>query len=538
MKRKVIICSLLLFVCCLLSTCISPYSGETATIIINLGASQIASRATAPYPPQGFPGSPQGAPSLSDIEYIIKLGNQIILNRTDTPETNDITGNQYVEVTATVGQTYIISVRAYYNNIIYATGSNSVTVGPGSNLVSVFMNEAWTVSFDFNDGATSSINVYVGNGEPITKPDVPIRANNVSGLYLGVPPDYTFSQWLKPDNTPWNFDNDTVTESVTLTAQWSAPVPIVNTGTNNLAAAIAYINNASNPTGLYTMLLDNDITVGPQSLIRSNVTLIMNSIGDTERNINLSTVPNVLITVGSPGLNNVELVLGNNITLRGHSSPNNIELVRASAGGQITMQNGSRITGNTGTDTAGNRGDPVRVDRDDDISSLARLIMEDGAAITGNNNTVNNIGTQNANAVFVGRGIFIMKGGDIAGNIGGNNTVYLSGSGVIELSGNASFPTLVLNINAADPASNSPDTPHIFINDNWTGEITTLYLRGGYSDNVANARTAWNGRQLLNGTILPFSNAVINSFTNKLFISTIDTTSPAGINNNGVVFIP
>lgn len=65
-----------------------------------------------------------------------------------------------------------------------------------------------TVTFDSNGGSLVSALNDVGGGTTITEPTAPTKTG------------FTFIEWLKPDNTAWNFATDTVTEDITLTASW------------------------------------------------------------------------------------------------------------------------------------------------------------------------------------------------------------------------------------------------------------------------------------------------------------------------------
>jgi uncharacterized repeat protein (TIGR02543 family) len=136
------------------------------------------------------------------------FGSIKILDVSDTPAV-DGAGNHSVSTTATVGQTYAISVRAYVTGIIYATGTASVTVVAGQNSVTVPMKEAWTVTLDFDNTVDPIENQYIANGERAVAPSPPTH-----------PSGDAFTAWMLGPGfaAPWDFTNDTVTESITLKA--------------------------------------------------------------------------------------------------------------------------------------------------------------------------------------------------------------------------------------------------------------------------------------------------------------------------------
>ena len=68
-----------------------------------------------------------------------------------------------------------------------------------------------TVTFDSAGGTTVS-EQKIMKGNKVQKPEDPVRAN--SSLY-----DYTFIAWYY-DDTEWDFENNTVSENITLVAKW------------------------------------------------------------------------------------------------------------------------------------------------------------------------------------------------------------------------------------------------------------------------------------------------------------------------------
>lgn len=88
----------------------------------------------------------------------------------------------------------------------------------------------YTVTFDTNGGSPSYDTLTgLASGAKISSPGTPTRSG------------YTFNGWFN-GNTEWDFDNDTVTSSITLTAKWASN------------AAQAAINNALESTNAYMSL--------------------------------------------------------------------------------------------------------------------------------------------------------------------------------------------------------------------------------------------------------------------------------------------
>ncbi|MBR2350996.1 MAG: InlB B-repeat-containing protein, partial [Clostridia bacterium] len=67
--------------------------------------------------------------------------------------------------------------------------------------------EQVTVSFDASNGSELNY-IRVDVGSLVSKPATPVRDG------------YDFLGWTLPDGSRWNFDTDTVSETVTLTASW------------------------------------------------------------------------------------------------------------------------------------------------------------------------------------------------------------------------------------------------------------------------------------------------------------------------------
>ena len=87
----------------------------------------------------------------------------------------------------------------------------------------------YTVTFN-SDGGSTVASATVNEGEKVTKPADPVKAADAEYTYA-------FAGWYNGE-TAWNFDTDTVTADVTLTAKWTATAitpPEDNSTDNNSA---------------------------------------------------------------------------------------------------------------------------------------------------------------------------------------------------------------------------------------------------------------------------------------------------------------
>ena len=335
----------------------------------------------------------------------------------------------------------------------------------------------WTavhvVTFDSDGGSTVSSQT-IRNGETATKPAEPTRTIP-SGLYLGTPSsNYTFDGWYNGD-TKWDFAT-VITAPITLKAKWSLPgnaTRIESVFSNDIAAAVTYVNTNSFSGEDYTLLIGTNITAEAQTLNGANAKLTIIGIG-TERTINTSFTIN--------GNNVTSLTLGNNITLK-----NGGIYVRR---GSLTMRDGSKITecGSGAVDISG---------------SNASFKME-GGEISG---FIPPWISYGANfCVYVSSGAtFEMSGGRIF-NSSSFVDVFISYDCIFRLSGNARIGELTLDANNATTRSS------VTIVGNYSGTVTRLHLTGD--------STLWtNVPVVISGTP-----SVINMFNNGLgnFLNTLN----------------
>jgi uncharacterized repeat protein (TIGR02543 family) len=251
-------------------------------------------------------------------------------------------------------------------------------------------------------GGTASEPAFMAKAPPSTPP-------SEAGLYLDAIawyPDETYT-------TAHNFATP-ITGDLTLYAKWTEPSPIEISGAGNtLENALNYI--AAQPLSSapnYTILLDGNYSMNGVSTANINKeNTIITLLGRGPSEITLSSDGSLFrISAG-------ELILDNNITLKGRNLNSNIgPVIWVYSSASLTMKAGAKITGQI---SLANGGGVI-------VSGDGTFTMEDGE-IFGNS------------TLFWGGGVlinnnasFIMEGGKIY-----NNTAS-SGGGVL-INNNASF---------------------------------------------------------------------------------------------------
>ena len=283
-------------------------------------------------------------------------------------------------------------------------------------------------------------------------------------------------------------------------------------------AAIAY---AKANAGTYTLLIDQNIELGPQSLNVANVDLTIASLRGAKE-IKLSQQGR-FFNVGAAGQSNISLTLGN-ITLRGLSTRVNSDstdniygMIKVSNGAEFVMLPGSKITGNevVGLYGAGNDEDTIYVNN-------STFRMEGGEIFDNINESQNNVYT--SGGVYISNGgRLLMSGGRIYDNLGPLGDVYVGGNstsiptlgiGAITLSGNAEIEILMLNCFGIGGVNNNTCA----VIDRWTGKVDQLWLRGsapaGSPGNVtATIGSEWSGEKVLESAGDPLSSTQTAKFT-------------------------
>ncbi|MDR2733746.1 MAG: InlB B-repeat-containing protein [Spirochaetota bacterium] len=285
------------------------------------------------------------------------------------------------------------------------------------------------ITFD-SDGGTDVSSQPIDPGGTASKPPDPTKTGWEEGLYCDPPEEaWEFKGWFINDDATEAFDFGTpISEPLTLTARWkSAAIKFTatQTGNNIVEKAVSYVKAN---VGEYILYLSSDhISVAQQPLFGANVKLTIRGISP------------VTIQASGPGLftidDGAELILEQNVTLRGMPGDSTLSFIQVLKGGTFTMQGGA-ITGHTIGSNQYNA--PVKVD------SGGTFDMSRGS-IHGNKN--NSTGKSGA-AVYVAcgaagtpnntpGGIFNMsKDAEIRDNISGSGVdcaaVYLEGSSVFE----------------------------------------------------------------------------------------------------------
>jgi uncharacterized repeat protein (TIGR02543 family) len=349
----------------------------------------------------------------------------------------------------------------------------------------------------------------VVNGGKAREPAAPAKAI-AAGLCTGTNP-CGFVGWQKADNTAYDFDAP-VTGNLTLTAKWNDQTINVSTqtGTGVVAQTVTYVK--ANP-GEYTLALGADVACAPQMLDVSNVKLTIIGIGG-ERNITQSA-NGTLFIAGGYSSTGMSLTIGNNITLTGRSSANNIVVEARS--GAFTMLDGSKITGNTAT--LANNNSAVRVN--------GGVFTMKGGTITGN-------ASPDGGGVFVGGGKFVMEGGSVSGNTGNRGDVCAV-YGACTMSGAAAVGVFTLDYYSGYY------TP-VTIAAGWTGGITKLDL-AGYDTAIATIASDWLNSPVLQGSL---SSVELSKIGLGEFVTLTNTRQSIGdgdvydyyISTRGVLLMP
>lgn len=135
-----------------------------------------------------------------------------------------------------------------------------------------------TVTFDADNGTTPTAQTVWRNRKP-TKPADPTKDG------------YTFAGWRNGD-TEWNFDTDTVTDDVTLTAHWDVAV--------RYSEGLSFDSNGDGTcsvSGIGTCT-DTELNIPPVALDNERVTQISNCAFQFCRNLTKVTIPDGVKYIG------------------------------------------------------------------------------------------------------------------------------------------------------------------------------------------------------------------------------------------------
>ena len=157
--------------------------------------------------------------------------------------------------------------------------------------------QKFTVTFDSNGGEAIPPQA-VKNGQLATKPEDPVKEG------------YAFAGWYN-GNKAWNFDTDTVTEGVTLTARWTE-IPT--------SKGLKYTSNGDGTCYLSGIgsCKDSDLNIPSKSPAGDRVTGIGNWAFDQCRQLTSVIIPDSMTTIGERAFNGCSnltyVVIPNSVT--------------------------------------------------------------------------------------------------------------------------------------------------------------------------------------------------------------------------------
>jgi uncharacterized repeat protein (TIGR02543 family) len=296
----------------------------------------------------------------------------------------------------------------------------------------------YTVTFDANGGSPGPEPQSVAPGGKASRPPAITKA---VGLFEGpvdlTALDFTFGGWYTDAacTTAWDF-NTPVTGPLTLYAKWTTPPsqpPDINlsgqTGAHVLEKALSYIRALTGlaPDTHYTIVLAGNYAMpGITDIDNPNISTanaVITLIGKTPSEISLSSNGSLFYIA------NGELVLDNNITLKGRSTNDNSLVIVYGSSASLTMKAGAKITGNsaysgggvvvsdgTFTMSGGEISGNNAIDYDDDTVGIGGgVVVYDGTFTMGGGKISGNSATFGGGVVVYGS-TFTMTGGEISGN--------------------------------------------------------------------------------------------------------------------------
>jgi len=293
---------------------------------------------------------------------------------------------------------------------------------------------------------------------------------------------------------------------------------------NTLAAQMTWLRNNAESNTHYVIELTGNQNLAPQTLPtgRTGVTVTLRGSGG-RRNVNLSSSGS-LFTIGS----GVTLVLDNNLTLVGRSrggngnANNDNHLIRINNGGTLIMNQGARITGNNntlgspwpwashGTGVRVNNGGVFIMNGGEIIGNTATtshgvgVLIEGGGRfnmyagrISDNTSSSEYTGSGGGGVLVIGGGTFNMRGGTISGN---RSTT--TGGGVYVQSG-ATFRIsdgIIHGNNASGDLRNRASRRSAAISNNGTAQHGTFNAAGAFTS-LGSLGTNNNTVHVVNGVL-------------------------------------
>ena len=403
-------------------------------------------------------------------------------------------------------------------------------------VVDISKDNVFKVTFDSDGGSFINPEKVILEGKA-KEPKIPLKSssfvpfnNAEAGLYIAsgttVIVNYAFAGWYDGEEL---FDFDTpITANIDLKAKWT-PYSIDfsgATGATDFDKVIDYVND--NPAE-YAFLLDKNINVAgstTRTLSEAGAKLTLVGLG-SERKISLTSQGRIL-TVGSYGGSlDVELALGNNITLvgltngeNGSGFDNNNSVLRVNA--VLTMLAGSKITGNTSNASTATNGSGAAVFIS--FNGEGTAFNMKGGTITGNHSTSPIYGTTNGGLNAESGTIITLEGGSITGNSGTTGGDIYADRSYVTLSGAAEVGILTI-------FANSSSNTTVTVASGWSGNVASLNLWGNNAT-MSNVVYYWEGATVLEGTGLNATTVAkipLGNFMNYISPGTTPgTTQPIG----------
>jgi len=269
---------------------------------------------------------------------------------------------------------------------------------------------AFTVTFEADGGNPAPGNQVINSGDKVTEPFIMYKA------------DYGFGGWYKDEDytTVWDFNNDVVTDNITLYAKWEPAIIVPGT---NFMEKMQWLNVNAQSGGSYIMEFDADESIDPTTLSysgKNNITITLKGIG-TERTISLN-ISGSMFTVES----GVTLILDDNLKLQGRNN-NYASLVRINYGANLVLNSGAKIANNTqsfyvqGSNSSYGGG----------VYVTGGAFIMNGGEISGNSAYCAAAGTASGygGGLYVTGGAFTMNGGKISDNSAYCSAALASGYG-------------------------------------------------------------------------------------------------------------
>ena len=345
----------------------------------------------------------------------------------------------------------------------------------------------YTVSFVANGGSPAPQNQTIKQGGKVTEPAAMTKT------------DYGFDGWYKETtfNNLWNFNSDTVTESIVLYAKWEYLVPIIVQG-ETLAEQLQWLKSNAESNNDYILKVSNDESLEAQNLYysgKNNISIQLIGIGGVKTiQVNGSVS---LFTIR----NGVTLIIDENISLRQGS--NNLVEVN---GGNLILNQGAKIYSS---------------------SKSGIGVYVNGGTFTMNGGEI----TNRRFGVYVDSGTFTMNGGEIYDNTvssssssGGGGGVYVS-NGTFTMTGGEIYDNTV---SSSSPLLTYNSGGGVCVSGNISSFEKTGGIITGYSSDTVNGNMVQdeNGNVLDNGR----GHAVYVYHNDSSFIRHKETTAGQGDN--------